>query len=836
MSSRFLCIHGHFYQPARENPWLDAVELQDSAAPYHDWNDRVTAECYARNATSRILDNDQRIARIVNNYSKMSFNIGPTLLRWLARHRHDVYLQILEADAQSRRAHYGHGNAIATVYNHLIMPLASQRDKLTQIRWGIRDFERRFRRRPEGMWLAELAVDLETLELLASHHVGFTILAPHQARRVRALADGSWTDVSEATLDATVPYRCRLPSGRSMAIFFYDGPLSRAIAFEGLLNDGAEFSARLVERAGTGVPPRILLAATDGESYGHHHRFGEMALSFALQQIATRSEMTLTNLGAYLAAHPPVHEVEIRERTSWSCAHGIERWRSDCGDNTGKGHHQRWRAPLREAIGWLKEELDTIFEQHGGTFFSDPWAARDEAVDIADYEAGALDGFLGRHVTGEQTAPKRTTALKLLEMQRQGMLMQSSDGWFFDDVSGIETVQILAHAARAIELAAGFGADLEGEFVEFLRRAPGNLPQYPDGGAVYTTLVQPMAVSNERLVALHAIKSSSMLSPLRGESGSEGKSMPSPRRGEESTAGERVLALNPSGASGSGSEGVYATRIRDQSTHASSAGPHTLVTGRVQIQSMITEETQEAAYALLHFGGHEVHCAVRMGWSAREYDPVREDLHARFGREILSEIVRRIDDAFGAVYFTLQDLMLEDRRLVLAALTAQTLTQVEDAYRRLFVQHRPLMQYLRDAQAEIPAPMLVAAVFVLTHDLERELAASPHKPLSEAAFALVAELQSWGREVRAERFEPLMRRRLEAALTGDASGRDQLQRALRVLDLADAAGCTLNLWDAQNQFYQLAKSTPPSSSDELRTVGERLHFNMDRMLSDVRAG
>lgn len=803
MSSRFVCIHGHFYQPSRENPWLDAVEVQDSAAPFHDWNDRVTAECYARNASSRILDSDQRIARIVNNFAKISFNIGPTLLRWLARHRHDVYLQILEADAQSRRTHYGHGNAIATVYNHLIMPLASQRDKLTQIRWGIRDFERRFRRRPEGIWLAELAVDLESFELLAAHHIGFTILAPHQAHRVRALADGTWTDVTETTLDVSVPYRCRLPSGRAIAIFFYDGPLSRAIAFEGILDDGAGFTARLVERAAAGAAPRILLVATDGESYGHHHRFGEMALSFALQQIAAQNEPTLTNLGAYLAAHPPVHEVEIRERTSWSCAHGIERWRSDCGDNTGKGYHQRWRGPLREGVTWLKDELDAIFEREGTTFFGDPWAARDEAVDIADREAGAVDGFLGRHLTGAHSASRRTAALKLLEMQRQGMLMQSSDGWFFDDVSGLETVQILAHARRATELAAGFGEDLEGEFIEFLRRAPGNLPQFPDGGAVYAALVRPMEVSDKRLVAHYAIKSNSMPSP-----------------GREEGVGEEV----------------YSTLIRDESRDASSAGQHTLVTGRVQVQSMMTEETQDAAYALLHFGGHEVHCAVRMGWSAQEYEPVREDLQARFGREILSAIVRRIDDAFGAAYFTLQDLQLEDRRQVLSALTAHTLVQVEEAYRRLFVEHRPLMQYLRDAQAEIPAPMLVAAVFVLTRDLERELTASPDKPLSNAAFVLVAELQSWGREVRADRFEPLMRRRLEAALTSAGSGRDQLQRALQVLDLADAAGCVLNLWDAQNEFYQLAKSTPPSSSDELRTVGERLHFNMDKILSDVRAG
>lgn len=820
MSSRFLCIHGHFYQPARENPWLDAVEIADAAAPYHDWNDRATAECYARNTASHVLDGQERVAGIVNNFTKISFNAGPTLLRWLARHRHDVYLQILEADALSRRAYYGHGNAIAQVYNHLIMPLASGRDKLTQIRWGMRDFERRIRRRPEGMWLAELAVDFETLELLAAHHIGFTILAPHQAQRVRPLPDGTWTDVTAATLDVTVPYRCRLPSGRSIAVFFRDEALSRAIAFEGVLHDGGALAARLIERAATsGGPPRILLIATDGESYGHHHRFGEMALSVALNGIAAQGDVSLTNLGAYLAAHPPVHEVEISEHTAWSCPHGIERWRSDCGCNTGRGFHQRWRGPLREAITGLKQALDEVFEREGGALFGDPWGARDEAVDIVDREPGAADAFLGRHLTGAQSGARRTAALKLLEMQRQAMLMQSSDGWFYDDIAGTETVQILSHAARAIELAAGFGASAEDSFVETLKRAEGNLPEYPDGAAVYAALVRPLAVSTERLVAHYAIASL-----LKSHAG------PSLR------AGDGGPAVNPSAASGSGSEEIYASAVREQSREAASAGSHRLITGRVQVQSLITEEAHEASYAVLHFGGHEVHCAVRIGWSAREYEPVRDDLHARFGREILSEVVRRIDDAFGPAYFTLQDLRLEDRRRVLTALTAETLTEVEEAYRRLFMEYRPLMQYLREAQTEIPAPMLVAAVFVLTHDLERELSRPEADTLSERAFALVSELRSWGRDVRAERFEPLIRRRLERALAAQGPVREQLQRAEQILLLAEEAGLTLNLWEAQHRFYQLAKTAPPSAVDALRSVGSRLHFNVDKILSEVKAG
>src|SRR3989337_2398041 len=227
---RHLCVHGHFYQPTRENPWTGVVELQDATTPYHDWNARITAECYARNAASRTLDEADHVVRIVNNYAGISFNVGPTLLRWLATAAPSTYELILEGDRASRHAQYGHGGALAQVYNHVIMPLATPRDRVTQVRWGLRDFERRFRRRPEGMWLGETAVDLATLEILADHGISFTILAPHQARRVKR-PEGTWTDVTAETLDASVPYRCRLPGGRAIALFFYYGPLSRAVAF-----------------------------------------------------------------------------------------------------------------------------------------------------------------------------------------------------------------------------------------------------------------------------------------------------------------------------------------------------------------------------------------------------------------------------------------------------------------------------------------------------------------------------------------------------------------------------------------------------------------------------
>ncbi len=791
MSDRYICIHGHFYQPSRENPWLDAIELQDSAAPYHDWNERITAECYARNAASRILDDAKRIVRIQNNYAQISFNVGPTLMRWLAQHAPDVSTKILDADRQSRDARFGHGNAIAQVYNHMIMPLASARDKVTQVIWGIRDFERRFRRRPEGMWLPETAVDLETLEVLAAHGIAFTILAPHQAKRVLRPRDGHWIDVSADSLDVTMPYRCPLPGGRSIAVFFYDVPLSRGIAFEKLLNDGAAMAQRMVERLpGVTDHARLLTIATDGESFGHHHTFGEMALSYALHRIETHETVRVTNFGAYLVAHPATVQVEIRENTSWSCAHGIERWRADCGCNTGKGWHQRWRGPLHEAISWLRIELDTLYEAEARKLFRDPWAARNDAIDLIDHAPGAPEAYFTRHAAERLSPEKRLAGMRLLEMQRQSMLMQSSDGWFFDDISGGETVQILSHAARAIELAAAFGASLDTPFARRLQAAPGNLPDSPDGAAVYGRVVRPMAVSTERIAAVHAI--SGLV-----------EAMPQERS-------------------------LYGWTLTRLEAEQATDGDHTLAVGRLRVRSRILEEEGDAAYAMLHFGGHEVHCAVHLGWTAEEYGQLRATLLERFGREILSEIIRTIDLAFGSSYFTLKDLMLEDRRRVLGILLEKTLTDLESTYRQLYQDNRALMVYLRDAQVTVPPALVMAAVFVLTRDLEQELSADPRGPLSPQTFEILNELRSWGREAYPHRFEPLLRHRLETALEAGTTLEDRLQRATQVLDLAAAAGITINLWEAQNRFYQLLdRKKLHTQTDALLTIGQRLAFNMD---------
>lgn len=316
---RYICLHGHFYQPPRENPWLEAIEIQDSAYPYHDWNERITAECYAPNAASRILDGEGRIVRIVNNYSKISFNFGPTVLSWLADNAAPVYQGLLDADKKSQELFSGHGSALAQVYNHMIMPLANRRDKRTQIVWGLRDFETRFGRKPEGMWLSETAVDLDTLDLLSENGIQFTVLSPYQAHRTRRSESQPWQDARDGKVDPSMAYRLRLPSGRTISLFFYDGPISRAVAFEGLLKKGEILAGRLGQAFSDARDwPQLIHIATDGETYGHHHAHGDMALAFALEHIESLPGVDLTNYGEYLERYPPTAEADIVENSSWS--------------------------------------------------------------------------------------------------------------------------------------------------------------------------------------------------------------------------------------------------------------------------------------------------------------------------------------------------------------------------------------------------------------------------------------------------------------------------------------------------------------------------------------
>jgi alpha-amylase/alpha-mannosidase (GH57 family) len=500
---RYICIHGHFYQPPRENPWLGKIELQDSAYPYHDWNEKITAECYLPNASSRLLDGEGYIDRIVSNYARMSFNFGPTLLAWIESNDPDVYRAVIAADRQSQASYSGHGSALAQAYSHMIMPLANHRDRYTQVAWGIRDFEHRFGRQPEGMWLPETAVDLETLDILAELDIKFTILAPHQAGRVRRLGATTWRDAGGG-IDTTRAYQVNLPSGRHFALFFYDKTIAAEVSFGDLLKSGDGFAGRLIGAfSDKSRHPQLVHIATDGETYGHHHRFGDMALAYALDHIEANHLARLTDYAEFLEKYPPAYEVEIVEKTSWSCRHGIDRWWSNCGDATGSGNHpdwnQRWRTPLRNAFDWLRDNLAGRYEIKARQLFKDPWAARDGYIDVVlDRSLESVERFLVKYAVRELNADEKTTALNLLELQHQAMLMYTSDGWFFDELSRPEPLQVMRYAGRAIQLARElFDVDVEEDFLKILEQAKSNIPSQGDGRRIYNSLVKPAMTAKE---------------------------------------------------------------------------------------------------------------------------------------------------------------------------------------------------------------------------------------------------------------------------------------------------------------------------------------------------
>ena len=458
---RSVCIHGHFYQPPRESPWTGVIERQVSAAPFHNWNARIAAECYAPCLAAPILDADGAVLRRVNCWSHLSFDVGPTLMRWLNLHAKDVHDGIVAAD-RARVAERGFGGAMAQGYHHAILPLCSDEDRKTEIHWGLVDFEARFGRRAEGLWMPESAVSQATLCDLVDAGVQFVVLAPEQAEAIEG--PQGWSH-NLTGADCARAHRVELPGGRSMAAFFYDGPASRGVAFDGWLHNG-ERMGRQLSQGELGLTN----LATDGESYGHHHRHGEMALAYAIQTL-DGLDVPLTVYAEWLAAHPPQARAKVVENSSWSCSHGVGRWCRNCGcamDGAHVGKHA-WRQVVRDALNGLRDRIDTWclprLAEVGG---DDPWALRNAYI----HHVLATEGLVGPGAAafaGDAAAPVRA----LLEVQRHRLMMFTSCGWFFDDPYGLETTQILRYAQRAIELVVEAGGpDFTGDFQSELTALP----------------------------------------------------------------------------------------------------------------------------------------------------------------------------------------------------------------------------------------------------------------------------------------------------------------------------------------------------------------------------
>ncbi len=793
--SGFICIHGHFYQPPRENPWLGEIEVEDSAYPYHDWNQRITAECYAPNTASRILDPENRIIDIVNNYARISFDFGPTLLSWLEAHEPEVYRAVLEADRESRERFGGHGSALAQAYNHIILPLAVSRDKRTQVLWGIRDFQHRFGREPEGMWLPETAVDLETLDIMAELGLKFTVLAPHQAKRTRGTGQKAWKTAAGGRIDTRRPYTCRLPSGRRISLFFYDGALAREVAFGDILRTGQA----LAERLGQGFDqsasiPQLRHIATDGETFGHHHRFGEMALAYALYQIEKQGRSALTNYAAFLEAHPPEDEVEIQENTSWSCSHGIERWRADCGCHSGAHPDwtQAWRSPLRKAMDDLRDALAAPYEKAIRALGPDPWLLRDEYIRvIIDGSKECRDAYLAGFGLERSDSAQRIRIWKWMESQRAAQLMYTSCGWFFDEISGIETLLVLGHAARAMQLAQELGlGDPEPAFLETLEDAPSNRSYFRDGAQVYRDRIRPSVLNLHRIGVHYAV---------------------------ESVLLDQKNRMDKPG---------YGLRCRDRD-RLEGAG-RTLSWGRCLLHSRLTEEEQELSFISLYLGGHDIRAAVGGAIDDHRWEEAVKSLKEAFEGEDWNRIGALQAEYPGAAEFGLPHLFKDTKRETVQRLLDATLEGLETALKPWYMKEFPFVAAARGMNVPLPPVLSETMGFLRHRDVYRMLESDDPdledlkvfiRQVRELAFSLDEKTLGAGVSRTIERLMERFTRRPDDVF--------RLQKLDGFLKVIEKLPLTLNLWKSQNRYFYLGKQWIPEMEGRVEAGDDRARIWLD---------
>ena len=771
----------------------------------------------------------------------MSFNFGPTLLPYLEKKFPSIYQRVLEADRQGLKQ-FGHGNAMGQVYNHIILPLASDRDKETEVLWGIADFEKRFHRRPEALWLPETAVNTATLRLLVQHGMAYLILSPFQAFRVRPFGGTRWTDVSGGRIDPTQPYRCFLtdPSGKKPAdpfidIFFYDGLISKEVSFADLLKDGNAFCDRFVKAYQTGLKrPQLIHIATDGETYGHHKKFGDMALAYALNSGLSSRGIEVINYGAYLKRFPPFYEVEIDEGpkgegTSWSCAHGVGRWKEDCGCSTGAmpGWNQSWRTPLREALNFLRDELSLLYEKEGKEIFKNVWDARNGYIQVVlDRSPSSRDQFFDRHGVQELPEKERVKGLKLLEMQRHGLQMFTSCGWFFADLAGIEAIIVLQHAARAIELAEEFGGrGMEEVFLHHLSKGKSNLPERGDGRQIYERRVKPKAVTPEQVVNHYAI--SSLFDD--GER-------------EKRLFSYRVERLNYEKLDGDGP---------------------LVALGEVRVTPESIPESKEFCFGLISSGQDIFRTWIAEKTEACSFDLLKERCLERSGEgeEVLSSVVASM---IGEHFLTIRDTLREGRQGVLQGLLQKELKEHCRSYAELFDRTRLPLRLLAKEGMEIPYEIRLAAEVTLRERLLQEVRSLQEDFRATLARGeigrIVEEANECGFQLKKEEAIEILNRILREKMEtirkimggcifgtnerGDL-GAGIAEEVILLLDSTEKFG--FNLWkgreEAQNVMNEIlveygwnlvkawwGEGILRPLPDRFDVLAERLGFNMDRFL------
>lgn len=764
MSNKYLCIHGHFYQPPRENAWLEEIEIQDSASPFHDWNERITHECYRPNGTSRILSKNNRITDIVNNYSKISFNFGPTLLSWMEHNAPDVYSAILKADKLSMKHFGGHGSAMAQVYNHIIMPLADRQDQITQVRWGLEDFKSRFGRDAEGMWLSETAVNTETLEVLAEHGVKFTVLAPRQAKRHRKIGSNSWSN----SVDTKRHYVCKLPGGKQIILFFYDGERSQDVAFKGLLKNGREFAESLVSSFDSRSEEQLVHIATDGESYGHHHRHGDMALAFCCRYIETHGLAQLTNYAQYMNLVEADHEVEIHENTSWSCYHGIERWKSNCGCGNESGYHQRWRAPLRKSLNWLRDRLKEVYQKEMSPYSDDLWGLRDEYIKvILNRKRKFVDQFLEEHLKQPLDKDQKSLVIRLLEMQRQSLLMFTSCGWFFDEVSRIETVQILQYANRAIQLAERVsGVQLEDQFVEKLDKAESNIRALKSAAKIYETDIQPKRISLTKVGMHYAVASLFDENP------------------------ERLRILNYSCIS--------------DPFERYTAGVQILAIGKTSISSLVTLSQKRFSFAVLYLGQHQI-IGSAADISDDTFKEMRVEIVRAFKESRVYKVVDIMQQYFGGSNFSFFELFKDAQTKVLAKILGNNIESAAGSYKRIYERNYNILNVMHSAGLVVPPVLKQNTEMLISLELVRSLR-KPNADLRNLSH-LVEEVQKWQIPVDKKQLAYETTNKINGLISSFSKDPDDIKILTDIsgiLNLVKQIDIDASLNELQNQLLQIS--------------------------------
>ena len=774
---KYVCIHGHFYQPPRENAWIENVEYQDSAHPYHDWNERVNAEAYAPNAASRILDEEGMITDIVNNYAKISFNFGPTLLSWMEQQDPTTYKSILEADKVSQKYFGGHGNAIAQSHSHIIMPLANSQDKETQVIWGIRDFEHRFNRKPEGIWLSETAVDTETLEVLAENGIKFTILAPQQGKAIRKIGDNNWTNLAPSAIDPRRPYLCNLPSGKSIALYFYDGHVAQDVAFNNLLVSGKSFANRIISSLdGTSTETQIAQIATDGESYGHHHRHGDMALADCLNYIERNNLAKLTNYGEYLEKFPPQYEVQIHDNSSWSCAHGVERWRSNCGCHTGgqAGWTQEWRGPLRNALDWLRDELIKVYDKEASKLLKNPWAARNDFIQvISDRSDESVRRFIQKHaINPDFSHSEKVKILRLSEMQRNAMYMYTSCGWFFTEVSGLETTQILQYAYRALHYAHQVGGvDLEPEFIRLLALAKSNMAEHKNGAEIYRKFVRPVQVGLVRTGMHYAIMSLFEKFPE---------------------------TLN-----------VFNNYIAKSETYDRiQAGRAKLAVGRTTVSSRITHSVKHFSFAVMYLGQHNIIGHISLDMKKEDFDKMSDEIKPSFRSSNLSSVMNTMERYFGEERFSIDDLFKDEKIKILNQLLEKSLDPMEILIREIYYDNYHLLNTFLKDQLPIKNEHRGIIQYILNNDLHNYF---NQKLLDVKELKrIVSEFKRWDIRIEDKKGVQLIAnqnilkalKRLESNIQNTV----RIRKLNQIFDLLEELDIHPEGWQSQNLYFAIAKN------------------------------